>query len=473
MKFRPLFFFFSVLLFAGCNKKLDLAPEDTLVEREVFRTRESAEQALAEGYYNLLQAETGSMAFVFGDFTTENLRHSTYYNSFDRGEVTPADESVTAIWRTYFKAINTANNIIAGIPAFGQFEQSAQDQFVGEAKFIRAYAYLSLLKLFGDGALTGNFSGPALPLQLTPFEGYDTGDVLPRSSVKEVYDQIVKDLKESLVALPERQTSELETRSRATAGAANALLARTYLYMRDYTRAAVSAKAVLDKPSLYFLITDLGQLFPYNPSGSAQTLTGEYIMAFPVSHMVSTSTSINNNLGNGFFFKRSFWINPDFISQFEAGDLRVSQLMFKGDSIYNPDRFGDKATMKFNNSNGRDNVPLIRLAEIMLTRAEALTRTDGINQEAVDLLNSVRTRSLPSAAPLNAGNFSSADDLIRSILQQRRFELAFEGFYRYDLIRTGQPLHTPDLPQTKKVLPIPQIEIDISHGLIEQNEGYK
>jgi hypothetical protein len=71
-----------------------------------------------------------------------------------------------------------------------------------------------------------------------------------------------------------------------------------------------------------------------------------------------------------------------------------------------------------------------------------------------------------------ASDFANADALVERILEERKFELAFEGFYRYDLIRTGKPLHTPDLPETKKVLPIPQLEIDISDGIIKQNPGY-
>lgn len=457
----------------ACNKKLDLKPEDTLVERDVFKTEAGAQQALAESYYNLMQAVTGNMAYVFGDFTTSNLKHSAYYDLYDNGEAGPADESVASIWTSYYKAVNTANNVIAGIPLYGQFDQLIRERLVAEAKFIRAYAYLDLLKFFGEGALTGNMNGLGLPLQLTPFKGYNTGDVISRSVNGDVYAQIVKDLQEGIVYLPETHSNDLKTRSCATKGTAYALLARTYLYMHDYSNAGIAAKTVLDmQPDIYSLTNDLGQLFPMNATGSAQTLTREYIFAFPVSHMVSSFTRASNNLGNGYFFKRSFWINPDFINGFETGDLRVSQLMFKGDSIYNPDRFLDKTTVKFNNSNSRDNVPVIRLAEIILTRAEALARTQGLSQEAVNLLNTIRNRSLPLSTPYSLNDFSSEDQLINAVLQQRRFELAFEGFYRYDLIRTGQPLHTPDIPQARKVLPIPQLEIDISKGVIQQNAGY-
>jgi hypothetical protein len=189
--------------------------------------------------------------------------------------------------------------------------------------------------------------------------------------------------------------------------------------------------------------------------------------------MVSSSTSANNNIANGYFFKRDFWINKAFINEFEPGDLRVSQLMFPGDQTYNIEHLNELTTFKFNNSFGRDNVPMIRLAEVMLTRAEALARTSSnVNEEAVGLLNTVRSRSLPSATPFVTTDFANPDALVERILKERKFELAFEGFYRYDLIRTGKPLHTPDLPENKKVLPIPQIEIDISNDIIKQNPGY-
>lgn len=471
LQFAIIFFFLTV--FCACNKHLDLAPEDTLVERDVFKTENGADQALSEGYYNLLQAVTGNMAYMFGDFTTRNLLHSAYYDIYDNAEVTPADESIAAIWTAYFKAINTANNVIANIPVYAKFNKEKQDQFIAEAKTIRALAFLDLLKLFGEGALTGNMNGYGLPLQLTPFKGYNTGNVIPRSTNGEVYLQIVKDLEESLLSLPDKHGSELETRSRATKGAAKALLARTFLYMKNYAGAASAAKSILENQmNIYALANDLKLLFPLNPSGSAQNMISEYIFAFPVSHIVSTSTSANNNLGSGYFFKRSFWINPEFINFFEPEDLRVTQLMFKGDSVYNPIRFNDKTTVKFNNGNGRDNVPVIRLAEVVLIRAESIVRTEGINTEAVALLNSIRSRAIPSATPFNTNNFSTDNELLDAIMKQRRFELAFEGFYRYDLIRTNQPLHSPDIPETKKVLPIPQMEIDISNGVIQQNSGY-
>ena len=469
---RKLFIIWVICL-TGCSRQLDLAPENTLTDREVFKTEAGTEQALAEVYFNLLKAVTSNIAYVYGDFTTDNLHHSTYYDIYTNGAAAPDDEVIANLWTVYFKTINLANNVIANIPAYATYSKEIQDPLVAEARFIRAYAYLDLLKFFGDGALSGKMNGRGLPLQLAPFRGYNTGESIPRSDNGAVYTQIIRDLEESIPFLKDNQSSELRSRSRATKGGARALLARAYLYMGRPGEAAAAARSVLAQvPAVYELTPSLRDLFPANPNGTVQTLTKEYILAFPVSHMTSSSTSTNNNLGNGYYFKRSFWINRSFIQSFEAGDKRVSELMFSGDQVYNPDHFNELTTFKFNNPNGRDNVPVIRLAEVMLTAAEAIAKTEGVTPEALQWLNEVRGRSVPNATPYTIADFPAPEALVNAILLQRRWELAFEGHYRYDLIRTGRPLRSPDIDEDRKVLPVPQSEIDISNGLIQQNTGY-
>ena len=81
---------------------------------------------------------------------------------------------------------------------------------------------------------------------------------------------------------------------------------------------------------------------------------------------------------------------------------------------------------------------MIRLAEVMLTRAECLVRTTDLNEEAVDLLNQIWQRAMPDALPFELSDFADATELLDAILLERQLELAFEGHHRYDLIRTGQ-----------------------------------
>ena len=461
------------LVLLACDKQLDLKPEDRLVDSEVFSNELGTEQVLADGYYNLFRAATGSIAYLIGDFTTANIQHSVYYNTADQGQMTPESDEVIAIWSNYYKTINIANNLLEKVPQFAAYAETKQQQFMAEGKFIRAMAYLDLLKLYGDGALNDKPAGLGLPLQLSPFKGYDTGDVIPRSTNQEVYNQVIKDLEEAIPALPLNFSDDLKTRTRATKGAAYALLSRAYLYSKRYDLAASAAGEVLKlSPGTYELNSSLLNVFPANPDGSSKPLTKEHIFAFPVSYIKSSATYARNNIGDSYYFKRSFWIDPEFINLYEAGDKRVSELIFSGDQIHNPDQFGSKVSFKFNDQYGRDNVPVIRIAEVILTRAEALTRTQGINAEAVTLLNQIRNRSLPMATPYTTASFANQEALINAILLQRRFELAFEGHYRYDRMRTGRPPRDNNLNPSRWALPLPESEIRIGKGILVQNPGY-
>ncbi|WP_256006351.1 RagB/SusD family nutrient uptake outer membrane protein [Pedobacter deserti] len=458
---------------AGCDKQLDLKPEDTLLDREVFNNLNGTEQVMADAYFNLFRASTGSISYLIGDFTTANIKHSVYYDAMDAGNTSPEDPEISAVWSAYYKVINNANNILEKVPQYATYSESLRNQYIAEAKFIRALAYLDLLKLFGDGALTGNMAGLGLPLQLTPFKGYDTGELIPRSPNGDVYAQIIKDLNEAIPGLPDLHGDDLKTRSRGTKGAAYALLTRAYMYMHRYDDAVLASTEVLGRrPATYELSNSLFAVFPNNQDGSAKGFSKEHIFGFPVSHMKSSSTYARNNLGDSYFFKRSFWIDPEFMGMHETNDRRLTHLIFKGDSLANPDQFSARVTFKFNDPYGRDNVTVIRLSEVLLSRCEALAREDGVVPEAVNLLNEVRSRAIPGAIPYTASSFASRERFLEAILKERRLELAFEGHYRYDRIRTGQAPRDNGLPSSKWVLPLPLSEILIGKGVIKQNPGY-
>lgn len=464
-----------MLLAASCDSWLDLAPEDTLTEERAFESEKSVESILAGTYHSFYQAILGSGSsyypgFIIGDQTTDALHLGNENNSFVNATFDYDDQSIKDIWSTYYTAVNNTNVIITNIPKYAKYSEAARSRQLAEASFLRAYLYFDLLKLFGDGALLGQMQGLGLPLQLKPYNGYDGSQIIPRSTNEQVYEQVVKDLSFAITNLPASYGSDQKNGARATKLSASALLSRVYLYKHDFAKAAKFAKDVIDG-GVYGLST-FTELFPYNEKGKfiPIPLTKEHIFALPISSNGSQSTQYNtNNLGSAYYYKNSYWIEKAFIRSHEKGDQRVSKLMFLGF----PDRqVNDSTTFKFNNSDGRDNVPLIRYAEILLTRAEALAREDGVNAESVALLNQVRGRAIPGSTPLVVSNFVSAQELLDRILRERFIELAFEGQNRYDLIRTGRPLKNKTLPDNKKVLPIPQSEVDISKGVIKQNPGF-
>jgi len=458
-----------ICILSACDKQLDLAPEDTTVETEVFQSESSAESALMDVYNKTYEANN-STAYTFGDFTTDLLvTTNSYFNLINSGDI-PTDDTyfVAGTWENTYAAINVANVIIESAPKLGTYREEAIKQHVAEAKFLRAYNYLVLQKLYGDGALTGKMSGLGLPLQLEPYEGtkYNAANALTRSTIQETYNQIIKDLTEALPDLLEAYEDDLETRARATKGSVHALLSRVYLYMGDYDQAASEAAFLIGNGN-YHLNSDLKAVFPTS-SGYDVSLDREYIYAIPLTY-----NNGDHQFGTHFYsyyHKSSQYVADDFISKYTDTDQRKTKLLWKAYTEgYNPSKL---TTAKFNNSDGRDNIPMIRLSEMYLTRAEALAHTSGVNQESVDLLNAIASRADDGFTNYITSDFTNANDLIDRILLERELELCFEGLHRYDLIHTGRKLKYKELPENKYVLPIPKSEIEITKGSLVQNPGY-
>jgi hypothetical protein len=479
---------------------LDLKPEDVTPEESVFQSASNAESALMGIYHTVYESHMGT-AYTIGDFTTDIISpRGTSIYPYLKGEVLVDDSFVQNFWAKAYSAINVANVFVSSIPKLAKYDESIQKQHMAEAKFLRAFTYFNLLKLFGDGALTGNMEGLGVCLILKPYSGekYDANDISPRVSNEEIYKQIIGDLKESIEDLPERyrenEEDYVENRGRATSYAAYALLSRVYLYKREYSLAAEAAKHITDKLDLYPLANNMGDLFAVGNDGQEVDIDREHIFAIPVSFNGGSYMYGGHN----FYYqnKNSFVASDDYKNSLDqANDKRYTQLIQNDTDIsnQNPNISTTKTTKKFTNEDNRDNIPILRSAEICLTRAECLARQNGIDQDAVSLLNKVAKRANPSFVEYKTSDFTKPTDLIDRILLERKLELAFESNYRYDMIRTGEKLFYFDeeliednkdkpgfnkddykhyVPENRYVLPIPQYEINITNGIIKQNLGY-
>lgn len=478
----------SMLMVMACSDQLEIEPEGILTEDQVFNSAGTTELALGAVYYSYMTNSVGS-AYMYGDVTTHNVEVSGLTDfTVINAEFAEDDAFVSGVWSGLYATINLANNLINKVQEIGTYEEEIENQHIAEAKFLRANCYFNLLKFYGDGALTGEMNGMGVPIQLDEYDGTGIGEFIPRNTNGEVYDQIILDLTESIPHLPSSYGDLLSTASRATSGSAYALLARAYLYARAYESAAESANQVIIGMN-YELEADLRTLFPTTPisagNGGDRSFTSEDIFNLPIgaNNSLSFATSTNQGKNNIFYdFTNSRWVSTDLIGSFGILDNRKQQLIVEGwtgntlDEGF--DEFGNQLTTnlmtyKFG-PRSEENVPNIRLAEVILTRAEALARVNGLNQESVDLLNQTYQRAKPLEIPLELADFSNADALINRILLERRMELMFENHERYDLIRTGRKdqLANPDLPDNKLVMPIPQLEVDLSRGIIQQNSGY-
>lgn len=458
----------SVIGMISCDKQLDLAPTDVLIEEAVFADIPTAEQALADVYYKLFLATSGS-THAIADISLDcvGIKEGSSNANYFSGNLTATDYEVENIWTKCYEAINVANVFIDKVPKFAKYNEEVRKQHIAEAKFNRAFAYLVLLSYYGDGALVNKEEGLGVPLQLKPYEGFENDKLIPRSTNKEVYEQILSDLQEAISDLPAEYSDQLTTRVRATKSTAKALMSRVYLYKRDYQDCVTMSNEVLSD-SNYELDQNLLNLFPLNEAGTTSKFSDEVVFGFPIS---ANGGNFQFGIHGIYYYNKYNWANEDFINSMEVTDKRRTELIFEGNpAITDPVTKFEKTTFKFNNPDTRDDLIMIRLAEVMLNKAEALTQLNGINTESISILNAIKRRS--NVAEVSESDFDSKEGLLAEIYRERYLETAFEGHSRFDFIRTGRPLRNPDLTTEQMVFPIPQREIDISKGLLIQNPGY-
>ncbi|WP_077400687.1 RagB/SusD family nutrient uptake outer membrane protein [Cellulophaga omnivescoria] len=452
----------------SCDDRLDLAPTDILIEREVFSTAENAEAALSDVYHKLFLASTGN-THVIADASLPyvGLISNSFYSNYFNGNLVSTDSEVENIWTKYYETINVANVFIDKVPVFGTYDETLELQHIAEAKFNRAYSYLMLLCYFGHGGLTANFEGLCVPLQLKPYDGYNPSDLIPRNTNSEVYTQIETDLKEAIVDLPETYADRNKTRVRATKATARALLSRVLLYKRDY-ETCVEVATIVENNQEYSLEKELRELFPNNPDGIVSNFNDEVIFGFPVS---SNGGNFQFGAHNIPYYIKNIYVSSDFIEAMDPNDKRRLELIYEGNpNNTNPATIYEQTTFKYNNSDQRDDVQIIRFAEVLLNKAEALTQLYGVNMEAIELLNQIRERS--NLNLFVEADFPTKESLLTALYFERYVESAFEGRARFDFIRTERPLRNINLTEDEKIFPIPQREIDLSDNVLIQNPGY-
>ncbi|MBQ8712803.1 MAG: RagB/SusD family nutrient uptake outer membrane protein [Prevotella sp.] len=482
--------------------ELDYAPENTYVDEKVYRTEKTAQAALAGAYVRLNVFLSGAPqdqnnysnaadVFLLAEVGTDNLKvrdRSTSYVALETAEFSSNEHDgvLRNIWQRGYNAIDYANNIIQGIRAYGEYDEAVKRQHIAEARFIRAYISLQLLALYGDQALLGNDQGDGIVIKTEPYNGYDPDKPSGRSSNADCWTQIENDLEAAIEDLGS-DVPTASQRVRANRAVAQALLSRVLLWKATATgnteelqQAATLARTVLQQTGYSFstLSTEYTDyLFPSNEYSQSNGYPN------PTNHsnellLFEPSRDYNASYPNGFSYysKSSYYVPTEAFDAYDEQDVRRTALLVHGSTADNP---GDWTTAKYLGGN-YDDVLYIRLAEMKLTLAEALTRAGGtVSQEAVSQLNEVRQRAFPEGqkpAPYVTADFANAEALLKALLAERRRELAYEGHYRWDLMRTGNLLGDRRLgavARNRWNLPVPDYEIRLTEGLIRQNSGYQ
>jgi len=440
---RTLRFLMPALLLvgaAGCDSTLTTDPVDRIPAENAIVDGPTARAALV-GAYDALQSLSyyGRTFEVLGDLSADNAEHVgtfQYLGQVDRNQLLSDNTSVTNTWIAIYDAISRVNLILQKVPNVTGLTDAQKNQILGEARFLRALHYHNLVKLWGD-----------VPMPLEPLDSPAEAAALTRTAKADVYTQILADL---------TQTEQLMTTAKqarqASLGAARALRARVQLYNGNYQAALDAANAVQAMgytlaPTFQALFTDEG------------TDTPEDIFR------VSFTATEFNELGYYYLFDGRWEVAPtaDLYNAFSATDLRRPRTVGKDGSDYEG--------TKFPTTIGAEDLHVIRFAEVVLIKAEALARLNRL-PEAITEVNKIRVRAGLGAIPATPLPTQAA--LLDAISNERRLELALEGDRWPDLIRTGRALAVLGIPANRAfqlLYPIPAREITVSPGLT-QNPGY-
>lgn len=499
---KKIAYLFACSLVALTSCELDYAPENTLVDEKVYKNERTAEAALMGNYVRLNvfiagapqdqnnYANTG-YTYQLGDLTTENFairENMTGYLAVDKGEFSSSEHDglLKNIWYWGYNAIDFSNNIIKGIARYGQYDEAVERQHVAEAKFIRAYIYFYLLAVYGDQALLGNDTGDGVVLNLEPYNGYNPNEVSGRSSNAAIWEQIILDLEDAIADLP-ASVPDIKSRIRANKAVAQALLSRVYLYKGTYTNNQTElglsrdlANSVLKTTGYTFSNSSTEfstALFPsneYTQSGSypdPTTRSNELIFYQPSRIYADDYPS-----GISYYRKNTLYVPATMKDLYDENDVRRTYLIWRGSSS---DNVKDSTTMKYSGGEYND-IIYIRLAEVKLTYAETLVRTqNAVSEEAVAQLNDVHQRAFPEGMKptlYTKADFPTVESFLKELLKERNRELAYEGHYRWDLMRTNNLLGDKKLGAIDKArwnLPVSDYEIRLSDGKIKQNTGFK
>lgn len=458
MKYGFLGLVAAAALLAGCDDPLNPTPRQTIPQQDALDTPEEIRVA-TNAMYDAFQDCDGSYCrdlLIFPDLYADNLRFTGTYvtdREVSARNVKADNGAIAGIWGSAYDGINRANNIVAAVSAVDGVTAGEAAVIDAEARFVRALNYFNLVKFFGG-----------VPLVTDPEWEVSPSVNVPRNSEAEIWSFIESELTTAMANLPLSDDGEQPT-GRATREAAQALKARVHLYQREWQQAYNLSNDLIENGP-FALEEDYGAVFNYQSEG-----TDEDILSIPFTTTDSNGLAFwffPSSLGGrrGIAPSNAGTTSQPLLTAFAANDERRA-LAFQGsgNSAY-AFKYTDVAT-------GTDNVPVIRLGEVYLIRAEAAARL-GLLEQAIADVNTIRDRA--GVAALSA-DVDTQTEVLLAVLAERRLELFYEGHRFFDLKRfmdipsVATYMGTLGLTGPKLLFPIPQREID-ANAQLDQNPGY-
>ncbi len=504
-----------LMVFSGCSKSfLDVDPQGQITREQVLIDPNAANN-LVTGVYNSLYlgsfdpTTVGFQYYMAVDVASDDADKGSTPADFppaaeiDNFTTTPNNSIINNLWLGYYKGISRANMAIDQLEQ-ATFDETTRNRLLGEVRFIRGMYYFNLVRLFG---------GVPRVTRVPAASEVNDDEFQTRASVEDIYTVILDDLQFAATHLPPKGGEGARV-GRATQGAAQGLLAKVYMY-RDQWQEVFDLTGEVINSGLYALVKDNGDtlsdynlIFRENPVGGVggnnnsesifEVQTGVNLTEDAISRLFSNGQGPR---GRGGWDDLGFGFNnptQDLVNAYETGDKRregtiifiqptvpgnsPGTVLWDGfripsqDSVenqrYNYKGYHSALQESIQPSGSKDtkpkNIRIMRYAEILLMRAEAAAEL-GNEGEALLNLNRVRNRAgLPNAATATQ----------QEIWHERRVELAMEQDRFFDLVRQGRAgqvlrAHGKNFVDgTHEVFPIPQSQIDLSGGRLEQNNGY-
>lgn len=517
MKIRITLIIITAFLICSCSDDfLERESKSQLSEENVWNSASDAQMGI-NGVYAVLKSRTlyggnfsGSSGLpTYDNFTDNSFNQYKYHGAghYVEGNVDPSTSLFDSFWTNNYKGIARANTALKEIGEMSAelISDEIKKELEGQAYFLRALFNFNLAVYYIDAPL------------VTDILTLETSNVA-KNTQAELFAQVETDLLMAVEYLSTPQMLDNALFGYATKGSAYALLARTALFQNKYEAAAGYAKQVIDL-DFYGLYSDYETLFSelsdaeqsneivfsvrflsgessLSTESFSSTFTGKpRVMEQPMKNVVEDYYCTDGLpiKGNSLYNKKKPKENRDprlISSVYFKGDLFLvspKRVNFKGNTKtkYGKKKYTKKNSDIKNNQGGQD-FYVIRYADVLLMRAEALIESGETGQEIYDLINLVRKRvSMPKIEDVE-GTGLSKDQLREIVRHERRVELAFEGLRFYDLKRWGtmeeayqrmigdnvdgyNPLYRGG---KSEAFPIPQTELDVNKNLT-QNDIWK
>ncbi|UKY86941.1 RagB/SusD family nutrient uptake outer membrane protein [Elizabethkingia anophelis] len=500
-------FFNKIVLVSGisaallsCTSELDVQPEGTPTEASFWKTENDLVTGANAMYKPLYDSEFYGRGFFWfinasDDMVTGRAKsEADNAKNFSSNYIAAGD--LETQWNKRYTVIGIANRVIRNVDNI-QAATAVKNKYLGEALFMSSRMYFELAYSYGN-------EKAGVPI-IDRTKELDPNPIPRAANVTENYNYIINDLKKAAELLPAQEELAAKDFGRPHKAAAWALMAKVYLFMKDWKNAAYWANEVMTKGNRN-LLNNYADVFK-----AENNYSSEYIWSIPSTPKFNAIGSIlpgvmleNKGWGeyNGWGY---FQPTKELFTEYEAGDLRRDVTILKaGDKFtfngkdriyassnsltgYQFNKYMDAFKYPLNSGHVSANgdypctdlaVPIMRYAEVILIKAEALLMS---GQNADQEINMIRKR---------AGLAPKSGCTMADLKHERRCELAGEWADRHrDLVRWGdakdtyaKSLHGADdkqvwaprnfNPAVHNVWAVPQVEIVNSHGVIKQNEGW-